>query len=598
MSTRLSVKRGLSLADARELSLSQTLRSGKATIDDLNDDILGEVLGFLGADELPAFSLVNRRFAGIASSDAVWKTFLERDFSSSAAQGAGAAAPVRPTIGRELSRYGVAAAAMSSLGASTRTAIVRMVPSRLRTATPGGAANNTSLLDRQSGLPNRSSSLDGLLLDGAPKTGAGRSSAASAGGNTPAASPKDLYLAKFKGVIKDRANQKQQAERAASTGAALHRGRKLRILLDLIGYFIGLGMPLACVAVWMLLVTLKITAATPDMSWNSVFVPIWVGLISCAVALFVGCVTGICSRRCGDRSMCNRQDDGNDYTPWGFFRAWIEATKGGRSSGGCYTFFSTAWMFLACLLAFVIFPICLWAKLSGRVDSNWAVVFLPVWFVFLLWCCTPCCSGRVVEEITGDSDDSVWGYWGVSLIALWAPLLATLAMVVARLEGKYIASALMFIPFWIVDACLLLFTIVIAIVAATDDDPDDKKREWTACGVMAGLLVMWLPAQITAAVYDSKYGYISPLGFCIPILLGLIVIGGFGCWCSFKLLQTSRRDSWSDVYRAATWTRGGGNLRGGAGILPGNVDARTVRNMMADGGAAAPRRVGLGADLD
>lgn len=612
----------MSIGDARQLSLSQTFRTSRATVEDLSDDVLGEVAGFLTPSELTAFSLACRRFASVGNSDAVWGDMLARDFgsaapSSSSTSSSSLAARVpssaripRPgSVGRETSRYAAAAVAMSSLGASTRTALGRMVPSgtaqRLRSGMGmgvgvgmGNGVNNTALLDRRTGLPARSNSIDAALLPPTSSSAAYATASSRTGANTGASktgastmtNPKELYQLKFSGVVQQRAVQKVALQAVAVNSAAAGRARKLRVLLDVSGYWVGLGLPLACVAVWMLLLTLKLSETMSDLSWNSVFVPIWVGLIACAASLFVSCMTSCFSRCCrGPSSTCYKQTDGDEYTPFGFLVAWWEAAKSGVS--GCFAVVATSWLFLFVLLGFVIFPICLWAKLSGRVDPSWAVIFLPVWFIFLLYCCVPCCCSKPFEELTGDNDDSIWGGWGVSLVALWAPLLATLAMVVARLEGKTIAASLLFIPLWIVDACLLLFAVVIAIVAATDDDEEASKKEWRTCGLMAFLLAMWLPAQITAAVFDAKYGHLSPLGFCLPILLGLIVVAVAGCWAAARLLRLSRRDNFSDTYRWESWTKE--PSRGGAGILPGTADPRAVRDLLVGvGGEEGGRRTG------
>lgn len=97
-------------------------------------------------------------------------------------------------------------------------------------------------------------------------------------------------------------------------------------------------------------------------------------------------------------------------------------------------------MFALALLA----PVLLAVPASGAAAMPWSVAFIPLWLVFTLFLCAPCCGWRLRDEP---------GAFVAILGVVWLPLLVTLILLAVRLDGTYIALAWVFLPIWIFGCC-------------------------------------------------------------------------------------------------------------------------------------------------
>lgn len=232
----------------------------------------------------------------------------------------------------------------------------------------------------------------------------------------------------------------------------------------------------------------------------------------------------------------------------------------GRASGCCGKFLRGLWLVTFAVLGFIAFPVAVYAKLDGLIAVNWGVVFLPVWAVFFMWCCMPCVASHAVRN------DSVWPVWATSILLAWVPLLAVLVMVVVRLQGKFITSALLLIPFWLVDAVTLLFAVVMTCLAPIDDDEDDRRMEARAAVALWAVLAAAIPAQVLCAFYDYREGAIRPLGILIPLLVDAVAIAAIAGFGARAVWRRSRETAFTDTYEARSWLS---PSTAGAGIIPG-----------------------------
>lgn len=228
---------------------------------------------------------------------------------------------------------------------------------------------------------------------------------------------------------------------------------------------------------------------------------------------------------------------------------------------GCKVTTRSAWLGAILFLGFVAFPAALYLKLSGSVASNWGVVFLPVWLCFLLWCCYPCVMSTVNE-------DFAWSSFAVSLFLTWAPLLAFCIMVVVRLNGRFIASAIISIPLWIVDAVLIMSSCIFAVFACVENSEDGRRVACYMFTSIMTLLLVFVPAQVIAAYGDAKQGAVDPLATGIPIAIGgcLLSLVGFLFMRAMWRRRAEDTSAWRDLYRPETWR----NPHAGVGaIIPG-----------------------------
>lgn len=110
---------------------------------------------------------------------------------------------------------------------------------------------------------------------------------------------------------------------------------------------------------------------------------------------------------------------------------------------------------LAVLLCLALFLAFLHARLTGAVSWPYAAVFAPLWCAFPLLCAAPCAGW--VESYKRTS--FFVGSW-LGLL----PLLAVLALAVARLDGKDgLTLALVFVPFWVVNAVVLGLPLAVCV---------------------------------------------------------------------------------------------------------------------------------------
>lgn len=97
-------------------------------------------------------------------------------------------------------------------------------------------------------------------------------------------------------------------------------------------------------------------------------------------------------------------------------------------------------MFTLALLA----PVLLTVPAAGTADIPWSVALIPIWLVFALFLCAPCCGWRLRDEL--GMFFAILGFW-------WLPLLVTLILLALRLDGIPIALVWVFMPIWIFGSC-------------------------------------------------------------------------------------------------------------------------------------------------
>ena len=322
----------------------------------------------------------------------------------------------------------------------------------------------------------------------------------------------------------------------------MERGNRLRVGLDCAGYGIGLATPCTLLAVWLLLLTLKLSDASSSLTWGAVWLPVWLAVAVTFTCTCFGLWVKWRAYSATAESAWYQQDEGEDYTLGGIVNDGISRLARSR----CGTVTRLGWVVANLLLAFVAFPALVYAKLDGLITASWPAVFTPVWLVFGLWCCMPPALSRLMEE-----RDAMWGVWSMTIIVLWAPLLTTLAMVVARLQGKAIEAVFIFIPLYVVDAGLLLMACVLCIIACVDDS--DRGMMLAILTGICTVLAIFLPAQILASIGDHATGSFPVLGTLVPLVVGMFIVALAACVSAVVACARSRAEHFTDAYSWAPW---------------------------------------------
>lgn len=258
--------------------------------------------------------------------------------------------------------------------------------------------------------------------------------------------------------------------------------------------------------------------------------------------------------------MWHRQSEGDDYAIVAFASVILE-NLGRRGKPLRFL-----WYLLNIVLAFIVFPALILAKLDGSITASWGVVFVPVWLIFGLWCCLPCATRELANEVLDDGE-SMWYFWMISLVMLWTPLLCVLIMVVVRLDGKFIEAVLMFIPFYIADCLLIAVCCFACILAMVDEDGDDRAKEFSVAGSVCVCLATFLPLQIYASIYDNKNGEFPVDGTVAPLIAVMCLIVCVTCCGVWRLWKSSREENFSAAWsmRRCSCRR----MRPNTPILPG-----------------------------
>jgi hypothetical protein len=340
---------------------------------------------------------------------------------------------------------------------------------------------------------------------------------------TSATTSKQLYVQKY-------LENKRARQEACRVAAAEGHGLTLRMVLDVLQYCCGLGTPCLLICLWMVLVLLKLNASI-SIEWSHVWIPLWVmdGVVVCTGLL--GICTRIMSNRATTTSMWHRQSEGDNYAIAGFARVLLH-DLGRRRQGAGFL-----WYLINLVLAFIIFPALILAKLDGSITASWGVVFVPVWLIFAFWCCFPCAHEMLDQEAIG----YLFIY---SLVVLWAPLLCVLIMVVVRLDGKFIEAGLIFVPFYIVDCMLAGVVCFIASIAIVERDGRPLKIIAALCVCIAA----FLPIPIYASFYDSKHGEFPVEGTMAPLIAAMCLLACVTCCGVWRLWKSSRAENFSNAW--------------------------------------------------
>jgi hypothetical protein len=370
---------------------------------------------------------------------------------------------------------------------------------------------------------------------------------------------KQAYVQKYLEHKRVRQEARREQARRAEVAVAEDRGLTLRVVLDVLQYCCGLGTPCVLICLWLVLMLLKLCGSI-SIEWSHVWIPLWVmlGVVVCCGLL--GCCTSIISDKSTTASMWHRQSEGDDYAIVGFATVILDNLG---SRGWTLRFL---WCLINVVLAFIIFPALVLAKLNDSVTGSWGLVFVPVWLIFALWCCLPCATNELAHEVLDDRD-AIWYVWIISLVVLWTPLLCVLIMVVVRLDGKFIAAALMFIPFYIADFLMIAVCCFVCILAMVDDDDDDRPKELAVASVLFVCLGTFLPLQIYASIYDDKNGEFPVVGTIAPLIAAMCLISCVSCYGVLRLWKSSREEHFSNAWSLSRCSCR--RMRPSTPILPG-----------------------------
>lgn len=314
----------------------------------------------------------------------------------------------------------------------------------------------------------------------------------------------------------------------------------LRYVLDAIEYPLGVGAHCSAIAIFFLLLLLKLNGSFECSYWV-VFSPLAFHPAMLVLSLLLGC----CVKQCDQSSsgLWNGQDDASESTIFYFSRKIWNDVANRNKLKFCIR---RTWFTCMALLVIVAVPLMICLKLQNILpeSTTWAVTFVPLWLALGCWCCVPYMAKRLFGGSLGDGGM-------VLLMSMWLylPLLIIAAIVAARLDGSYTQAALMFIPLWIVDAVILLVAGVLYVMSCCDSDRDDRPKELAGACVLTAILAIALPAEIIASVVDSRTGQFPVDGFLGPVVALVTILAVLNCVCACILCCKARSNSdFDDAY--------------------------------------------------
>lgn len=262
-------------------SRALTSRVSTASLADLSDDTLGQLLSFLPPRDIVALASTCRRLNAVGKDPHLWSDLLKRDFRS----------PIQqrdPTIGRILS-------AVRSLSGRRRDAPVTSGPSYGTTPTgrapvdwSGGASNNNTDGVEVASNPGHTPAGSGLQstsfswLGGGPaaaaiatrlsQRGGAPASGSEGGSGTGSGTAFQQYLKLYNKHRADREAQRDMKEQTEADVGLTQKRLRLRRFLDCCQYGVGMGCWPWLITLWLLLLALRTGGAAPELSWVVVWV--------------------------------------------------------------------------------------------------------------------------------------------------------------------------------------------------------------------------------------------------------------------------------------------------------------------------------------
>lgn len=243
-------------------------RTRGAVWDDLNDVSVASIVSFLPVREVCAFQSTCRRARDATRQKEVWMNLLQSDFGVKSGKG-------EETSGAS----GTASTTASTTGMGT------------------GAIRNSlrAISTRINTWQLQSSSSDALY---------------------------SMYKRRFADHKREERLRAARLQRAQAEGVARVRGRRLRVLLDLFHYPIGVGLPCCMLPAWLILLLLKLDGKL-TVPWVTVFMPVWISLGIVFFSLILGCITKLCSNSASSTSAWNNQSDAETYSLFYFASGFV-----------------------------------------------------------------------------------------------------------------------------------------------------------------------------------------------------------------------------------------------------------------------------------
>lgn len=265
-------------------------RAAAASLADLSDDTLGQLLTFLPPRDIVALASTCRRLNAVCKAPELWSELLKRDFRS----------PVQqrdPTIGRILSavrslsgrRRDPPAAGAATYGTTPAGRAVDW------SGAAGGSNNNNEgvavTVATNPGHSPAGTGNSGALhttsfawLGGGPAATAianrlsqrgGATGAEAAGTGSGSGTAFQQYLKLYSKHRADRVAQRDMTEATAEDLIFSQKRLRLRRCLDFCQFGVGMGCWPWMITLWLLLLALRTGGAAPNLPWVAVWVRCW-----------------------------------------------------------------------------------------------------------------------------------------------------------------------------------------------------------------------------------------------------------------------------------------------------------------------------------
>lgn len=233
--------------------------------------------------------------------------------------------------------------------------------------------------------------------------------------------------------------------------SSLSAGDRVRLCLD----FFQFGPTGICLLffyplIWLCLLYMKLKGHA-DLSWWHVFAPLYCILfLQPLFSCMLGTVTKICSNNAyGSSSVCYELDEGDKNTCFHMQRKWCQYLA---DTNSCARFIGCTLSF-SCVAVLALVPTLIVMKLEGQISGSWGAAMTPLWILLGCGCLLPF-TGAFAACFDDDDDDR--NGVAASLFCVGIPIIVTLALLAARLQGTFIPLKYLFIAFYIVDIFLLV----------------------------------------------------------------------------------------------------------------------------------------------
>lgn len=470
------------------------------SFDSIPDDCLHVVCSYLDAASLVQLSGTNRYMHEVALAPRLWEALLQKDFA--------------------LSQGGSWRRLRNMFERSVRSLNARLPIVGDAAATQPGIAVSNPLL---------------------ASTGA----ASQAGGR--ANSALRTYIERYREHRAQVRLTQQRRARDLKVQVAAATGARLRQVLDIVQYAIGLPLPCLCLCLFPVTLLLKLGGSYPDMSWELMFLPVFAAFGTLLLCCCVGATAHLVSRRQPDTSPWYGQYVGETHNWWGLARFMVAWNRTSRMN--CFKRpMSIVFSVLMVTLPLLVQPLLVIGKLNGSVTGSWAQVFAPLWAAAALWCCAPCCAAAALSS-PDDATRVLWP-WAASLMFLLMPFVAILGMIASRLDGNDgLKLVFIFIPVYVLQFMCFIVGATFCCLGCFDSVRSDRPIDAAIGLIVCGILGTSLAAVINSAVGEMRTGEIP-----VSSLLGpLIGAGGFafiGCVAiSFALWRSARLRNFRGLYR-------------------------------------------------